>query len=325
MTPPLITLEEHFFAAGTTRKTYDAYAEQFKHVAGLEEKIRDLGDVRLRDMDAGKIALQIISHGPIPGSPSVQEAVSANNQLADAVKQHSKRFVGFATLPMSSPEASAAELERVVKEYGFVGALIDCHVEGKYYEGPEYLPFWSTVSELDVPIYIHPTWASKDMEPRFTGNFSEGAAKSISASGWLWHSETALHVLRLFASGLFDRFPALKIVIGHFGEMIPFMLERICQLSTRWGDLKRDFMTVYRENIYITTSGVWSLSPLATILMNTPVEHIMYSVDYPLAKNEDGLRWVESLATSGMVTEEQLELITHGNAERLFKLKLDLK
>jgi len=319
--PPLITLEEHFFSSTVLDNMSEAYVEQFKHLPSLKEKLESLGDLRLKDMDAGKVSLQIISHAPTPGAPTPEQCVSANDQLAAAVKENSTRFTGFAVLPMAHPEEAAKELERSVKTHGFVGALIDNHVLGKYYDGPEYLPFWTKVQELDVAIYMHPTWASDDMAPRYEGNFTSGASKSLSASGWGWHTETGLHFLRLFASGLFDKLPKLKIILGHFGEMLPFMFERICVLSRRWGDLQRNFDAVYKENLWITTSGVWGMAPMATIMMNTPIEHVLYSVDYPFAKNEDGLAWIEQLEKSGMVTKEQLEMIAYKNSEKLLGVK----
>jgi predicted TIM-barrel fold metal-dependent hydrolase len=159
------------------------------------------------------------------------------------------------------------------------------------------------------------------MAPRYEGNFSAGAAASIGASGFGWHSEVANHILRLFASGLFDRHPKLKIIIGHMGELIPFMLQRISQLSIRWGKFEKSFKQVWDENIWITTSGVWSLDPMATILRNTKIEHILYSVDYPFAKNESGLSWMEEFEKSGMVGKEDLERIAYKNAEVLLRIK----
>jgi predicted TIM-barrel fold metal-dependent hydrolase len=158
---------------------------------------------------------------------------------------------------------------------------------------------------------------------RYGGEWiSEAAAGSMASSGLGWHSETALHVLRLFASGLFDRRPRLKIVVGHMGEMIPFMLQRIEKLSRRWGTFERDFGTVYNENIWITTSGVWSLDPMRCILANTRLDHILYSVDYPFVSNEAGLGWMRELEQSGLVDEEQLRAIAYGNAEKLLGIKV---
>jgi predicted TIM-barrel fold metal-dependent hydrolase len=223
---------------------------------------------------------------------------------------------------MGQPVEAAAELRRAVRELGFVGALVDNHCRGGFYEGEEYDVWWAAVEELDVPVYLHPNWPSEEMMSRCRGNFSEAAAVSMASSGFGWHSETALHVMRLFASGLFDKRPGLKIIIGHMGEMLPFMLERIQLLSRRWGTFQRDFATVYRENIWITTSGNWSLDPLRCILANTKLDHILYSVDYPFLSNESGLEWVKELEESGLVDEEQLKAIAYGNAEKLLGVKL---
>ena len=319
MVPPLITLEEHFFSTSTFDGLQGRYAEQIKHLPDLADKLRDLGDLRLRDMDAGKVSFQVISHGP--GNPSTSQCQAANDQLAAAVAKNKSRFAGFAVLPMHEPQMAAEELARCVKEHGFVGALVDNHVGGKYYDGEEYYALFETAQQLDVPIYLHPTWPSEDMTARYSGNFTPGASASLGASGFGWHSETALHVLRLYAAGLFDRFPKLKIIIGHMGEMLPFMLDRIYKLSVRWGDQRRKFKQVWDENIWITTSGVWSLDPLACILRNTKMDHILYSVDYPFEKNENGLRWIEELEQSGLVDQEALDGIAYKNAETLLRIK----
>ena len=325
MAPPLITLEEHFFSEAMLTGSANSYSEQLKHVPGLSEKLADLGDLRLQSMEAGKVSLQVVSHAPGPLSPS--QCKAANNQLARAVKSIPDRFAGFAVLPVSDASECGPELIRCVKELGFVGALIDNHsskgTSPIYYDSTAYLPFWQAAQDLDVPIYLHPTWPTDDMlSTLYTGeSLPEAASKSISSSGFGWHSDVATHVLRLFASGLFDGLPKLKIIIGHMGEMLPFMLERIYQLSPRWGKRERDFKTVWDENIWITTSGDWSINPMACILRNTKIDHILYSVDYPFAKNEDGLKFMEELEASGLVTTEQLQMIAYRNSENLLRVK----
>jgi len=324
MVPPLIALEEHFFSTDILNALDEAYSEQFKAIPGLRDKLGDLDQLRLSDMDKSQIAMQVVSHACMPGSPSVTQCRDGNDQLAAACKKHPTRFAGFAVLPMSDPEAAATELERAVTELGFVGALIDNHVNGTYYEGPEYDTLWSTAQTLNVPIYLHPVWPSENMLPQYSSaHFTAGASKSLGASGWGWHADCGLHILRLHAGGVFDRFPKLKLIIGHFGEMIPYQLERICKLSVRWGDIRRPFKEVWRENIWITTSGVWSLDPLRCVLANTPVEHVLFGVDYPLETCENGLKWVEELEGSGLVSREQLEMIAYGNAEKLLGVKVE--
>ncbi len=328
MLPPLITLEEHFFstAASSSATMQSQYSEQFKHIPSLSQKLSDLSTLRLSSMDAGQVSFQIISHAP--GSLTPQECRKANDQLHSAIQhqhqtQQPKRFAGFAVLPVSDPSACASELTRCIKELRFVGALIDNHTaQGTYFDGDDYFPLWSAAAQLDVPIYLHPTWPTEtQLSTCYTGNFPTSASKSISASGFGWHSDVATHVLRLVASGLFDKLPTLKIIIGHMGEMLPFMLARIVQLSPRWAKHQRPFKEVWDTNIWITTSGNWSVDPMATILRNTKVGHILYSVDYPFARNEDGLEFMSDLQKSGLVTEEELEMIAYKNAEALLGVK----
>ncbi len=212
MLPPLITLEEHFFSPECLSTFQVKYSEQLKHLPGLADKLRGLGELRLQDMNAGRISIQVISHGP--GTLSTSQCLAANDQLATAVAKNTARFAGFAVLPMIEPDAAARELVRCVREFGFVGALIDNHVSGKYYDGPEYHPVFQAAQELDVPIYLHPSkyplhraacrvgypyrylaWPSEDMAPRYSGNFSNGAEASLGASGFGWHSETVSPIL----------------------------------------------------------------------------------------------------------------------------------
>lgn len=316
---PLITLEEHFFSSAIDESDY---AEQLKWLTGVLDKLRDIGPLRLKYMDKGAISLQVVSHAPGLGGKSVQECAAANDQLAAAVSMNPNRLAGFAVLPMADPENAAKELRRSVEEFGFVGALVDEHVNGVQYEGKKFWPIFETAQELDVPIYLHPTWPSSQMARRFEGEYELGAQMSMGTSGWGWHSSTGLHVLKLFSAGVFDEYPELKIIVGHFGEMLPFMLERIELLSIRWGERKRKFRQVYEENIWITTSGVWGVAPMACILRNTPIDHILYSVDYPFAKNEDGLKFMEDLEKSGLVTPEQFEAIGYKNSEKLLRIKV---
>jgi len=180
-----------------------------------------------------------------------------------------------------------------------------------------------SMSEPDVPIYIHPTFASDDDANKYAGNFSSKAAFGMSSSAWGWHSETGLHVLRLWAAGLFDRHPKLKLVIGHMGEMLPFQLDRIAVQTKGWTDhIERDLMTVWRENFWITTSGMFTFPPLKCLVDMIGWAKVLYSVDYPFSTNERGLEFVKALESSGIASTEQLAGFCHGNAEKLFKLKV---
>ncbi|KAK5111820.1 hypothetical protein LTR85_011718 [Meristemomyces frigidus] len=317
MAPPLITLEEHF-VSGKIHGATDRYQAAFGE---LLPKLQSLGEERLKDMDDGSLNLQVMSHTPV--NAPADECRQANDELAEACRSHPTRFAGFAMLPMHEPAAAADELERTVKQLGFVGALVNNHIEGTFYDDEKFWPVFERAVELDVPICLHPTFASEAMLPHYKGNYPDKTAFGLSTAAWGWHTETGLHILRLFASGLFDKLPSLKIVIGHMGEMLPFAFDRILPMSKGWGDRERDLKMVWHENIWITTSGYFSLAPLACLLQVSSIDKIMYSVDYPFSMNDKGLAFVKEMQGSDLVNDEQLEMICYKNAERLLKVRVE--
>ena len=321
---PFITLEEHWYSTAVFNSFDNAMKRAIVAWPGAIERLRNAGDKRLEDMNKGKISLQVISHCTAD-SPSPEVCQAGNDQLAREIQKSeetTKRFAGFAVLPMSTPDAAAAELERTVKEYGFVGALVDHKVGTKFCDGDEYHVLWQKAQELDVPIYLHPSWPADELvKTSYAGNYSTREMSVVGGAMWGWHSEVGLHVLRLHAAGVFDKFPQLKIIVGHFGEMLPFMLDRIKDQELIMEKRDRPFNLVWDENIWITTSGAWSLDPMRCIISNTKVEHILYSVDYPFTTNEHGLEWFDKLEKSGLVSNEQLDLIAYKNAENLLRLK----
>lgn len=332
--PPLITLEEHFLSTSyLASNPSDVYSQQLEHIPGLLDKLTDLDQTRIESMDSNDISLQVISHGPTQPTLTPDTARATNLQLHAALVAHPTRLAGFAALPMANPDAAAKELAFCVEELGFVGALIDSHTaDGTTYHTAEYTGFWYTVQSLGVPVYIHPTWATQAQRSALfhaspSASLPSAFLDSIASSSWGWHSDIAVHFFTLFAAGIFDRFPRLKIILGHFGEMIPFMLGRISQLSTRWGARQRTFRQVWDENVWITTSGVWGLDPLRCILSpgNTRRDRILFSIDYPFARNEDGKKFMLELRDSALVDDEGLRMIGYRNAEKLLGIRVRRK
>lgn len=316
---PLITLEEHYASSRVSEASIEARDHYSKFPPHVLSKLEELGEERIQDMDNGNVSLQIISHGPGDISPPVCSA--ANDELAAAISKNPTRLAGFAMLPMSEPAAAAKELERSVKTLGFVGALVDNHLNGTFYDDERFWTVFQKAEELDVPIYIHPSFASDSMMDHYKGNYDDMIGMALSAFGWGWHVETGLHILKLFASGLFDRFPKLKIIIGHMGELLPFQLDRIFSQTPRWGKKERGFPEVWKENIWVTTSGMFSLTPLACLLKTTSIEHVLYSVDYPFSTNEKGLDFFKEIEKSGLIAGKNLELFAYKNAENLLRVK----
>lgn len=316
---PMITLEEHYIAksVGEPKALSGAIYSQFP--ASIKEKLFDLDTQRIPAMDAGSISVQAISH--VPADASAEVCTKANEELAEAVKRNPDRYAAFAMLPMSDPPAAAKELERCVTELGMVGAMIDNHLsDGTYFDGAEFWPVFEVAERLDVPLYIHPSFQPEERRKPFAGNYPKEVQTALAHWGFGWHATTATHVLRLFAAGVFDQYPKLKIAVGHMGELLPFQLERTDFFSKAWGPKKKDLKQVWDENIWITTSGMFSVNPMATVLRNTPLDHIMYSVDYPFEQNEKGLKFMEDLKESGLVNEEQFKAIAYKNAAKLLKI-----
>jgi predicted TIM-barrel fold metal-dependent hydrolase len=311
-----ITIEEHFISERVRKDSEkDDYSGVPQHIV---EKLQDLGDSRIKALDAGGVGVQVLSHGPLNASSSV--CAQVNDDLAKAVSKNPARLKGFATLSMSEPVAASEELARCVKKLGFVGALIENHLDGKFYDDEKYWTVFEKAQELDVPIYIHPTFASEEMLEHYKGNYPTPVAIALSSFGWGWHADTGLHILRLYAAGLFDRFPKLRIVIGHMGEMLPFQMDRCIRITQQMGKNK-GLREVWRENIWITTSGMFSLGPFACLLQSTEPDHVLYSVDYPFSSNETGSDFLGDIRASGLLDESGFEGFVKGNAEKLLKIK----
>ena len=326
---PLIALEEHWLA----QSVRDFYVAKNVHHPNDEDgligmvtpALMELGEMRLKSMDESGVRLQIVSHAPNSLALDPATCTKVNNELNDLMKSQSGRFRGFATLPMAHPEAASRELHRCVKELGFVGTLIDSNCEGRFYDDSFFWPVFEAASELDVPVYLHPAPNSQTKPLLYEGNYPDTVAESLSEYGWGWHNETAVHFLRLFAAGLFDRYPTLKIVLGHLGEMLPFQLDRIVGISMRqWPHLgrklERNLRQVWDENVWITTSGMFFLAPMAAVLRQCKLDRIMFSVDYPFGKNEAGVAFLRALKEEAMVSDDVLEDIAYRNAERLLKV-----
>ncbi len=322
-----IAIEEHFLANGFREVMNRDASSQGRGsneapAAELQAKLGDLGSIRLKDMDADGIDLQVISHTVsgivlLLGSEGVRLAREANDQLAAAVAAHPTRFAGFATLPMTDPEAAADELERAVRSLGFKGAMINGTTHGRFLDDPSFLPILERAVALNVPIYVHPGVPPAAVREAYYAGFDPAVNFSLSTAGWGWHSEVGIHALRLILAGVFDRLPTLQIIIGHMGEMIPFMLARIKNVLTPVANhLQRSVPEYFLQNFSITTSGFFTDPPLLLALQIMGADRIMFAVDYPYSTNEQGRVFLDRAP----ISPADKEKISHLNAERLLKL-----
>ena len=302
----------------------EEYIKASKHLGRKYQPfsgIDDLGRGRLEDMGSG-IDIQCISQAPGPASLfTVDICRQSNDQLYRSIKDNS-RLVGFATLPMGNPQAAALELERAVLDYSFKGALIGNHHDGKFHDAKAYLPVFEKAQDFDVPIYIHPSPPTNDMMKLLycSDTYSDEAAFVLGTSAHGWHELTGMHILRLIMSGLFDRLPRLKIIIGHAGEGLPAMIARIEARLQPVLESKRTFKQIMETNIYITTAGFFSIPVLRLLLDVIPIDRLIFSIDYPYSRNSEGLTFLKKVAKSGIMTQSQFDAFTHLNSRRLLKL-----
>jgi predicted TIM-barrel fold metal-dependent hydrolase len=317
-----IALEEHFVTAAFLKATGAGSPSAPPHVLQLRSKLLDLGAGRLAAMDEAAIDLQVLSLAALGMdklSPADAAAVlhDSNDELAAAVRAHPTRFAGFAALDLNHPGAAAQELDRCVTKLGFKGALLNGTINGKFLDQSEFLPVFEAAAALDVPLYLHPAPPPKAVaEVYFTGLPGE-TGHLLSIAGWGWHAETGLHTLRLVVAGVFDRFPALQLVIGHMGEGIPYALARSSKvLGSAPGALQRSVADYFSTNIHITTSGYFTLPPFQCALDVAGIDRLMFSVDYPFSPNTIGRDFLDALP----IGPDDMAKLTHANAEAFFKL-----
>jgi predicted TIM-barrel fold metal-dependent hydrolase len=315
--PYIIALEEHYFDPEVKPliKGLDATS-----APRLVERLDDVGALRLKEMDEAGIDVQVLSHA----NPSLQKldaetavplARRVNDRLHETVRAHPDRFAGFAALPTADPRAAADELERAVTTLGFKGAMVHGQTNGVFHDDVRFWPIYERAAALDVPIYIHPGIPHPAVIEAYYKDYV-AQYPSLLRAAWGFTVETATQGLRMVLSGVFDAHPGLKIILGHLGEGLPFLLWRISMGLERDGRGGRSFRDVFCEHFYVTTSGFFSDPALLCCIMELGIERILFSVDYPFVDNRPGTTWTETLPISAADQEKLL----NGNARRLLKM-----
>lgn len=289
----------------------------------ISERMQDLDAMRIQDMDDTGIALQILSL-TAPGvqifdrDTAVALARSSNDQLASAIRKHPERFAGLAAIAPQDPAAAARELERGVRTLGLKGAIVNSHTHGQYLDDDKFRPIFEAAEALDVPVYIHPTTPSPAMIGPFLERGLDGAVFGFAV-------ETGLHLLRLVVAGVFDRFPKLRIVVGHLGEGLPYWLFRIDfmhRASVAAGrypsqpKLQRKPSEYLKENVYVTTSGMAWEPPILYAQSVLGMDRVLYAMDYPYQFVPEEVRVTDNLP----IGEEDKRKLYQTNAERVFHL-----
>lgn len=280
-------------------------------------------DDRLATMDEHGIDMQLLSYSnPTQAAPVAQAAdlaMRANDRLAEAVARHPDRFGGFCTLPWQDPDAATRELERCVRELGLPATLLLGRPdETVFLDDARYAPVLAKLEELQAPIYIHPGSPLPAVQLFYYAGFDKEVTARLSLFGWGWHNEAGIQVVRLILSGALDRHPGLRIISGHWGEMVPFWLQRLDDtMPVAATGLTRTVSQTYRDQVYVTPSGMLYPPHFRFVREVLGVERIMFSIDYPYVSLEGARTWLENLP----IPDDERHAIAHGNAESLLRLK----
>lgn len=317
--PQVIAIEEHYLDPEVDAKL----GGKAGGGPDVRKRLADTGDLRLKEMDEAGIDIQVLSHCP-PGAQAFDPetagplARSVNDRLLDVVQTKPDRFAAFATLPTPDPKAAADELERCVGKLGFKGAMVHGLTNGLFIDDKRFWPIFERAQALDVPIYVHPGFPHSAVIDAYYKDYAE-KYPAILTAGWGFTVETATSGLRLALSGVFDAYPDLKIILGHLGEGLPFLVWRINHAFSNFTPPGIDpvpFREIFCKHFYVTTSGNFSNPALLCCVMEMGTDRILFSVDWPYVENAPGTKWMEGIPLS----HEDREKILNGNARRLLKM-----
>jgi 2,3-dihydroxybenzoate decarboxylase len=288
----------------------------------LARRIQTLGDERLADMDSSGIAMQLVFL-TAPGvqvfdaPTAVSLARDVNDELIQHVRKHPDRYAALASIAPQDPAAAVKEMQRAVG-MGFKGVVVNSHTQGEYLDQPKYWPLFEAAQALDVPVYIHPNTPPASMIQPFLARGLDGAIYGFAV-------ETGLHLLRIVVGGVFDRFPKLKIAVGHLGEGLPFWLFRLdfmhrsMVISERYPGaqpLQRKVSEYLKENVWVTTSGMQWAPAILFCQQVLGFDRVLYAMDYPYQFVPEEVKVTDELP----ITEEQRGMLYEMNATRLFRL-----
>ncbi len=329
----IIALEEHTvdraIGAATTQVANEnvPYLKAFYRddlmATPSARQLFEMGETRLKDMDRCGIDVEVISYSNntqwVKGSEAVTLAQNANKYLASLVREHPSRFRFFATLPWDNPVAAADEMRRTASELGAVGVLIAGRpsIDTTFLDEQRFDPVWQALTDLDLPIYIHPGFPCREVAEAYYKGFSDVVSMMLYTYGFGWHLEAGIQVVRMVLGGVFERFPALKVISGHWGELMPYYLSRFDQVLTPdLTGLAEPFSAYYRRNVWVTPSGIYDYDNMDFCIRKLGIEHLLFSADYPYIPQDGARQFLENAPLS----EQDKEKFACGNAEKILHL-----
>jgi 5-carboxyvanillate decarboxylase len=285
-------------------------------------RLLDLEHERLSIMDQAGVDMHVLSLT----SPGVQMldadagtalATSANDRLAEVIKKHPTRFAGLASFAPQDPNRAAKEIERAIGKLKLNGLIVNSHTNGEYLDDPKFYPIFEAATSHNAAIYIHPRNLPQHADDILQGTLN------LDGAIWGFQAETGLHAMRLIVAGVFDRYPNLKIVLGHMGEAVPYWLYRIDYMYNVYTSRRTNIKKIQRkpseyvkDNFLITTSGVNFHPTLKYCHEVLGPENIMFAIDYPYQESMEAAHFIQTAP----LPPEDMEKMTHGNAERIFHI-----
>ena len=325
----IIAIEEHWTTEGIDRALRAQPAEArdpsvtFNDRDGISERLLDLGERRIAEMDSMGVDVQIVSIAPpgtngLPSREAIALSREANDRASEAVGRHPARLRAMTTLPMADPQAAVAELERTVGMPGHVGVMAYGRCGERPLDDPAYDELLAAVAAMGRPLFVHPQIPPSPVREASYAGFDPLLDLSLATFGWGWHVEAGLAALRLILRGALDRHPSLQLVLGHWGELLLFALDRVDSLSNVATHLDRRVAEYFPTNVHITASGMLVGRLLRHALDFVGVERILLSGDHPFHR-------LDATAISAFLAElpdvADRHRIAHANAEALYRLE----
>jgi uncharacterized protein len=317
----LIAIEEHFLTpeideAWTMALVKDASTILNRGMVG--ERLSDLGHHRLALMDETGVDVQVLAL-TTPGlqnldDESVALAKKTNDLIAATTAIRPDRFQGLAVLPTPGPQEAPRELERAVLDLGLKGAMLYGRTREKHLDRQHFWAIFEVAEALDVPLFIHPQIPQQTVRDASYVGFSDPIDLALSSFALGWHYEAGLQFVRMVLAGVFDRFPRLQVILGHWGEVVLFYSERLAMLD-RVANLQRPFVDYARQNMYVTASGMFSDNYLHRAVDIIGIDRILFSTDYPYQYRPggDARRFFEAVS----LDDEAKRKFAYANWERL--------
>ena len=317
----VVGLEEHYATADVMR-AWEKLDPRWQdpvvgRTAGLRQRLLEVGERRFTAMDDAGVDVQVVSL-TTPGLWNLDAAearalqVDCNDHLADAVARYPDRLQGFATLAAPDPEAAADELRRAVTALGFNGALVFSRVRGVPIDDHAFWPLFEAAEQLRAPLYLHPQTPPRSVRDAYYSGFDDVISDAFATHGVGWHYDAGVQLLRLILAGVFDRFPDLQVIVGHWGETVLFFLERIDRMADI-AHLQRPVSEYVRSNVFITPGGIFSTRYLRWAVEVVGPERVMFAADYPFVPADGGVvrRFL------GELDDDARGMVASGNWDRL--------